>query len=648
MRRLSHGWLFLGLGFLAVSGCAGSSDEASFGRGPGPNPTSGSGGGTGTGTGGGIDPGGGSTKDAAPPETEVEKAFEAPVATERYVWATNPKTGRVALIDATTFQVKTVAAGQGPTFIAALPGTGDRAIVLNVLSNDATYLSQGADGTLELRTYQIAPRANAWAISPDGRWAIAWTDVTRIVRPDVIEGFQQISIIDLQDDTAPSRVPVRTVGFRPSTISFAANPSRAFAVTEDGITVVDLSTPRDPRVLRTLKLEAAALAAAAQPPQDDASTSDATADVAEDAGALDVVIDAENPADAGIRDVNDTDFGATFDAISDAMPPDGAARDAGPEASSGSDARDAGAVDAATDARSADIAVDSGTIPPQFGQADVSITPDGAFAIFRREGSAIVTVIDLTDGSRWSWTLAGAVTDLDLADTGNRAVAVVRNEGRIAVLPVPGRGASAFDDILVSGETVGSVAIAPHGELALLYTNAVAIKSITVLELGVTPAYRSVALHAPVLSVFPSPTAEHAIVVHNSFKGQAFTSPGAFSVMPLLGSQTPVIQATDAPVLSVAISPAGDRAIIPVRDDVKKVYAVYLARMPSLVVDRYALASPPAAAGFVGSAGQAFVAQEYPGGRVSFIDAATEQVRTITGFELGAGVVEWTKKDGGK
>jgi hypothetical protein len=33
---------------------------------------------------------------------------------------------------------------------------------------------------------------------------------------------------------------------------------------------------------------------------------------------------------------------------------------------------------------------------------------------------------------------------------------------------------------------------------------------------------------------------------------------------------------------------------------------------------------------------------------VSFIDAKADQVRTITGFELGAGVVEWTKKDGGK
>ncbi|HMJ55913.1 MAG TPA: hypothetical protein VK540_27775 [Polyangiaceae bacterium] len=645
MRRLPSGWL-LGFGLLTAIGCAGSADEsASGGRGTGSAPTGGTGG-SGTGTGGGIDPGaGGGRADAAPPETEIEKAFEAPVATERYVWATNPKTGRVALIDATTFQVKTVAAGQGPTFIAALPGQGDRAIVLNVLSNDATYLSQRQDGTLDVRTYQIAPRANAWAISPDGKWAIAWTDVSRVVRPDVIEGFQQISIIDLEDDAAPSRVPVRTVGFRPSSITFAANPPRAFAVTEDGITVVDLSIPRDPRVLRTLKLDGngpLSSEVVEALPQVDASAPDGGGADADDAGNTDdVTVDGDGD-DAGPADASDS--GTTPDVTSDVGPTDGAPLDSGRGAEGGTDARDAGA---ATDART-DATIEGGTTPPPTGKADVSITPDGAFAIFRREGSAVVTVIDLADGSRWSWMLSGAVTDLDLADTGNRAVAVVRNEGRIAVLPVPGSVASPFDDILVAGETVGSVVIAPHGDLALLYTNAVAINRITVLGLGSPPGYRPIELHAPVLSVFPSPTAEHAVVVHNSFKGQAFTSPGAFSVMPLFGSQTPVIQATDAPVLSVAISPAGDRAIIPVRDDTKKVYAVYLARMPSLVVDRYALASPPAAAGFVGSAGQAFVAQEYPGGRVSFIDAATEQVRTITGFELGAGVVEWTKKDGGK
>jgi len=626
------------------------------GRGPDNNTATGSGGGAGSSGGVGTGTGGSSDSGQPPPEVEVEKAFEAPVATERYVWATNPKTGRVALIDAATFQVKTVGAGQGPTFIAALPGKGDRAIVINVVSNDATYLSQGADGALEVRTYQLAPRANGWAISPDGRWAIAWTDASRVLRPDVIEGFQQVSIIDLDDKSAPARVPVRTVGFRPSSITFAADPPRAFAITEDGITVIDLSAPRDPKVLRTIKLDGPSAATlSATDSFDNAPILAAGADAGEDvdAGSPDdagIDVDDDAPGDAGLDAEAGPTADADFDASVDTTPDAGAdvARD------SGADARETGAdAPSSTDVRGADgnpvdASVDTGPPPPQSGKADVSITPDGAFAIFRREGSAVVTVIDLSNGSRWSWTLAGAVTDLDLADTGSRAVAVLRNEGRIAVLPVPGRGPAPFDDILVNGENVGSVVIAPHGDQALLYTNASAINRITVLGLGSPPVYRPVELHAPVLSVFASSTAEHAVIVHNSFNGQAFKSPGAFSLMSLLGDQTPVIQATIAPVLSVAISPSGDRAIIPVRDDAKKIYAVYLAQLPSLVVDRYDLATPPVAAGFVGSKGYAFVAQEHPAGRVSFIEAASEQVRTITGFELGAGVVEWTKKDGGK
>jgi hypothetical protein len=264
----------------------------------------------------------------------------------------------------------------------------------------------------------------------------------------------------------------------------------------------------------------------------------------------------------------------------------------------------------------------------------------------RREFSPVVTVIDLVDASRWSWTLSGPVTDLDLADTGDRAVAVVRSVGRVAILPVPGMG-SMPNDVLIDGETVGSVVLAPKGDTALLYTNAAAVNRITVLRMTPPAHYDAIDLHAPVLSVFPSPTAQHAIVIHDPLKGVAFQSPGAFSVVPLSGEQAPVIQPTDAPPLSVAISPAGDRALVPVRNDKTNVYGVYLARMPSLVTTRYTLASPPSAAGFVGSDGQAFIAQEHPEGRVTFIDSTSGLVRTITGFELGASVVVWSR-DGGQ
>ena len=573
--------------FVGAVHCGG--DDTSAGSTVQPEPPGQGSSSTGSTTGGGIGTGAGTGGSGPglppPPEMEVEKAFQAPVATERFVWAANPKTGRVALIDSQSYQVKTVAAGQGPTFIAPIPGKDDRAIVLNVLSNDATYLSQKADGSLDFKTFQVAPRANAWAISPDAHFAIAWTDVSRIQHPDSIEGFQQITIIDLETAGAPMHAPVRTVGFRPSSISFSSDGSRAIAVTEDGITVLDLSTAADPKVLRTIKLDAPMSTAL-----DDAGT--------------------ENDADAGVS------FPGADADVDAAVGNDASGVDAGPPT------------------------------PRPPGKADVSITPSGQFAILRRENSAVVTVINLADGSRWSWTLSGPVTDLDLSDTGDRAVAVVRSASRVAVLPVPGMASAPFDDVLIAGETVGAVVIAPKGDVALLYTNAVAVNRLTILRLASTPHYDVVDLHAPLLSVFASPTAEHAVVIHDSLKGQAFQSAGAFSLVPLSGEQTPVIQATDAPPLSVAISPAGDRALVPVRDDQKGIFGVYLARMPSLVTERFALASPPSAAGFVGAAGQAFIAQEHPEGRVTFIDSGSGLVRTITGFELGASVVVWSR-DGG-
>lgn len=567
--------------------CAASSNDASRLGPQGNEPGNASSTTGGTTTGGGIGTGttGTGGSGGGPPEVEVEKAFEAPVATGRFVWAANPRTGRVALVDSKTYQVKTVAAGEGPTFIAALPGQDDRAIVLNVLSNDATYFSQQADGSVDRKTFQIAPGANAWGISTDSRFAIAWTDVSRIDHPDKIQGFQQISIIDLETTSDISRAPIRTVGFRPSAISFSSDAKRAFAVTEDGITVIDLETPADPKVLRTIKLDIASSVIDAGPNGDGSP----------------------GPADGGgTVEAGATDGGSV---AADAMAP---------------------------------IVTD-----PNGGKADVSITPSGQFAVVRREQSAFVTVINLADASRWSWKLSGPVTDLDLSDTGDRAVAVVRDQGRVAVLPVPGTPSASFDDVRIDGETVGSVVLAPQGNTALLYTNALPVNRLTVLRLGAAPKYDVIDLHAPVLSVFASPTAEHAVVVHNSFGGQAFQSPGAFSVVPLAGDQAPIIQPTDAPPLSVAISPSGDRALVPVRNDQARIYGVYLTRMPSLVTERYPLASPPTAAGFVGTDGQAFIAQDHPQGRVTFIDPVTGLVRTITGFELGASVVVWSR-DGGQ
>src|SRR5215469_5197891 len=168
-----------------------------------------------------------------PPEMKVESAFRSPVATGQVVWIANPTSGRVAYIDATTFTVKTVQAGNGPTYLAAVPDqTGDKALVLNVLSQDATLLEL-VQGTLTTRTFPSTANANAWAVSKSGRWAIAWTDTTAVTGADPTQGFQDVVVLDLSATNAKPPTTL-AVGFRPVQVAFDAD-LHAFVVSQDGI-----------------------------------------------------------------------------------------------------------------------------------------------------------------------------------------------------------------------------------------------------------------------------------------------------------------------------------------------------------------------------------------------------------------------------
>ena len=585
----------LGLALAVVVMACASLEEGSasnLGDSPGRGAQGGAGGCVGVGcgaAGGGIGGGGG-----APPEREVESAFRSPVATGRFVWATNPVSGRVARIDANSFEVRTVEAGFGPTYLAAVPGPQDapRAIVLNVRSNDATLLIADASGNVTTQSVPVHAGANAWAISGRGRWAIAWSDVTLTSRPDPTEGFQDITVIDL-GGTAP-RATRLSVGYRPTRIYIAADESRAFAVTEPGITAIELAAASGPMVSRDIT-------------------------------------------------VTDDPF---------AIP---AAR-------------------------------------------DVSVTPDGALALVRHDGSRVVGVVTLATGDRVSIAMPAAVSDLDLTDDGTRAVAVMRGgdahepmdggagagadaaldaadasnasdagdanagdagdagdartdsapplpvDSKVAVLPIPGIATSpaSFEVVTIPGERVGSVTLSPDGRTALLYTNAFDNDRMTILSLAEGAgrlSHRTVSLKAPVRAVFAAPDASHAIALLEPGAGSA--KPGAFSIVPIASNLPPKIQGTEAVPVSVAIAPgAAGRALVTVSDENARVFATYLARMPELLVDRLPLASAPLATGIVPAAGSGFVAERHPEGRITFVQLASGKARTLTGFELGAKVVD--------
>jgi len=587
---------------LSVVGCgSGSFSGAGFPSNGNDNASSGTtaGGGTGALVGGGSGGAASSGAAALPPETKVESSFQTPVSTRTVVWSANPTSGRVAYINSQTFDVQTVEAGDGPTYLAAINDpVDDVAIVQNALSNNVTLLRihAGSLAPPTTTTFPSTADANSWAVSPSGRWAIAWTDASQITSPDPTQGFQDVAVIDT---TQARPATILAVGYRPASIAFSGD-SHAYAVTQDGITGIDLLGGSQPSVTQNFPLVAPA------------------------------------PSPTSVAD-------------------------AGPDASGTGDASlDTGSIDAATDASLGDESVSAIGLPSTGaggGVPDVSFTPDGTYAIARTDGIATLNVISLQDGKSTPVVLPALPTDLTVSPDGTFAIAVLRDTSTVAVLPLPGIASAptSFSTIQIPGQTIGRAIVTKGGKTVLLFTTAAPIDELSVLTLLPTPTFFTVTLHAPVLAVFATDDAQNAVVLHNVTPTPGSDVRGAFSLVPI-GKQLPAfIQTLQAPPIAVALSPAGDRALIAFRDDPSGTFGLDMAMLPSFQVTSYLLASPPTAVGITASAAEpadagdiarGYVAQDYVDGRITFVDLSSGSERTITGFELAARIVT-AQGDGG-
>jgi hypothetical protein len=525
-------------GFCACS--ADESDSASGApRGPGGNfaGTSSAPGGDDQGAGGDGNSSGNGEAGApivVPPEKELEASFLAPVVTGRFVFSANPTSGRVAVIDAENYAVRLFNAGFGPTYLAAIPGNRG-AIVLNALSHDTTLFEvSGDEVTLADVALPVHADANAWAMSPDGRFAIAWTRTAVEQALDPTAGSQTISVLDLEG----RRVKALSVGFHPTQVAIDEQSLRAFVVSDDGVSVVTLGD--DPEVSLLARVS-------------------------------------EDPLE---------------------LP---AAR-------------------------------------------DVSILPDGSYAIVRIEGSRKLRIVDLSrEDSIALYDLGAPIADVDLSRDGKLAVAAVPGIGRVVLMPMPPvADAGAFETVEIDGEITSSVALSDDSELALLYQNGADNSHLTILDLraGSERALRTVDLKGPVSVAFAVPRADAAIVFQKPISGSKKV--GLFSGVPTLTQRSAKIVGTDAVPSALAFDAAGEVALVTVGNPDSSVYGVYRVRLDTMQEDFVPLASPPASAatGVVEAAGRGFVAQQHPEGRITFIDLVTAEPHTITGFELAARILQ--------
>jgi DNA-binding beta-propeller fold protein YncE len=177
---------------------------------------------------------------ASAPELEREPTFRAPVVTGKYVWSANPDSGRVAIIDADSYEIRAAQAGLRPTYVAAVSQEPPRALVINAGNDTASLLELSASAEVSNTAVALHQGADSWSVSPDGRFAIAWTDSRNATRPDPTDGFQDITVLELATGAAPMATRL-TVGYRPSAFAFNAAGTRAFGITQDGISVIELA-----------------------------------------------------------------------------------------------------------------------------------------------------------------------------------------------------------------------------------------------------------------------------------------------------------------------------------------------------------------------------------------------------------------------
>ncbi len=182
-----------------------------------------------------------------PPPTETEIELGAPIGSERFVYVAMTEQDELARIDGRTLEVISTKVGEAPREVRAIPGD-DGAVVLDSHNGTATIVRPGtastttgdsADTTRVLATLQ---RLNRIDIDPSGRFAVIWFDLAKAIASGGIFGvgsFQDVTVVRLARGSEKS--VNLTVGFRPREVQFDATGNRAYVITQDGVSVIDLA-----------------------------------------------------------------------------------------------------------------------------------------------------------------------------------------------------------------------------------------------------------------------------------------------------------------------------------------------------------------------------------------------------------------------
>jgi hypothetical protein len=291
-------------------------------------------------------------------------------------------------------------------------------------------------------------------------------------------------------------------------------------------------------------------------------------------------------------------------------------------------------------------------LPPTFAEVvgrEVVAQPGAATLLLRSLGEPALAVVTLTGSATVAQRpLPARATDLDLSPQGDFAVAALRSAGLLAVLPLPEALSStaAVRFIPVAGVAPGQVELSADGGRAAVFSTADDAEVMGWVDLEQGDLRLVDGLEKAVRGVVLSPDGVGAVVVHRPVTSSVaddyermVDADEGYSLVDLDSGFVQLVRTRGAPPDEVVFGDSGRYAAITVRDDATARHRVEAADLGTLVVKSHALASTPRYAGALPGGEGVWILQAHPAGRISVLDLATDQLRTLTGFRLNAEIV---------
>jgi hypothetical protein len=170
------------------------------------------------------------------------------------------------------------------------------------------------------------------------------------------------------------------------------------------------------------------------------------------------------------------------------------------------------------------------------------------------------------------------------------------------------------------------------------------------MDLTTAPAaLQVVRLRKAVRAVAFSPDGRSALLVHSRSPGSPDDATvdletridRSFGYTLLdVGTRFAKLQLTPAEVGPFAIVTDGSHAFVLLRDDARQIAQAQRASLRSFAIDTLTLGSPPSSVGVVSGTQRAFIGQDHPEGRITFVDWTSGALQSVTGFELNSRIVD--------